>query len=292
MSLLASTRFAIAALVSAGNFAAHAADEPAPAPPSKVSALVSVVGDRLSFARQKKSTGTSVEPMERASAKVSDPMAIDGAVLRGVDRILGRAEPDVQRIFLKVHVPELQTVEPQRRNEASLAAVIAQLQPIAQRQQWDRIYVVTPDYRYSELPGLGSKLHGVGIYVQPLSSERLEDVLQATASSASEFETVNEDGKPNVRGSDVYITLYFVTRIHVLDAKTLKVIESRPHIYHQKIYDFNWTAIDLMQAMPPEKFAARMEQFVERASSASMIDTLGSGAVSAGELKVEPNKKR
>jgi hypothetical protein len=252
----------------------------------KTYALVSLVGDRVSFSKQKKSTGTHLEPIERATVKVNDTMAIDAAVLRGLDRILGRAEPDAKRIFLRVTAPQLQEIRPSERNEAALDFVTGQLRNLPQRAHWDRIYVVTPSYRYSDLPGLGSKINGVGVFVQPLTgvtSENPLDIVPATQSG--EFETIDENGKPNERGSDIYVALYFVTQLTVLDAHTLQVIETRENITQQKIYDFNWTAIDLSAAMKPEVLAARMESFVERAAARSMYEVLGTGAVTSGELK-------
>jgi hypothetical protein len=280
----------MSALASASTLAALSLNSAPAIAENKTYALVSVIGDRVSFSKQKKSTGTHLEPVERSTLKVNEAMAIDAAVLRGLDRILGRAEPQSSRVFLKVNAPHLQDVAPAQRNAAALDFLVSQLRDMPQRMQWDRIYVVTPNYRYSDLPGLGSKLSGVGLYVQPLKNEGLNNPLDIDMSAhAGEFETINEDGKPNERASDIYVAMYFVTQLMVLDARTLQVIDTKDSITQQKIYDFRWTAIDLAAAMKPEILATRMESFVERAAARSMVETLGTGGVSVGELKqVEP----
>lgn len=54
-----------------------------------------------------------------------------------------------------------------------------------QRAEWDRIVVVTPHYRGFERAGLGSKLHGVGIFVQDLNDGRVKKAALGKVSTTS-----------------------------------------------------------------------------------------------------------
>lgn len=85
--------------------------------------------------------------------------------MRGLDRVLDRRFPNTDRVFMRLNPAQLDGVPPHEREHVALERLITELRRMPQRAEWDRIVVVTPHYRGFERAGLGSKLHGVGIFV-------------------------------------------------------------------------------------------------------------------------------
>jgi len=240
----------------------------------KTYALVSAVGDRITYVRQRMQTGTSLEGYSRATLSMSD-RSVDVAVLRGMDRVLARREPDSQRVFLRLSAGELDGVLPEDRERVALEKLRAELQKLPQRTQWDRIYIITPHYRISEMRGLAGKLHGVGIYVQGLETnvDGPNNPITGGQLTIEGPETKLPDGQPGVRSSK-YVALYSHTQMWVLDAKTLGVIANESWLFDEKIYDPQSEALDVAKMLSPEQLAERFESFAERAAGRALAQTV------------------
>lgn len=266
---------------------AGVASDSAPAP--KAFALVSAVGDQITYVRQRMQTGTHFEGYRRATLAIDD-RSIDAAVLRGLDRVIARRHPDSTRVFLRLTSGQLDGVPPEQRERVALEKLRAELAKLPQREKWDQFIVLTPHYRMSEMRGLAGKLHGVGVYVQGLDTNLggLDGTLTGGEITVDGPETKLPDGKPGVRSSR-YIALYAYTQIWVLDAKTLAVIRNEPWLFDEKIYDPNSTAVDIGKMLSPEQLAERFEAFTERAAGRALAQTMP--MVEPGELKVvEPDR--
>jgi hypothetical protein len=262
---------------------AFAQAAPASAAPVKTIALVSAVGDQITYVRQRMQTGTHFEGYRRATLKIDD-RSIDAAVLRGLDRVIARRHPDSQRVFLRLSSGELDGVLPEHRERVALDKLRAELAKLPQRETWDQIIVLTPYYRMSEMRGLASKLHGVGVYVQGMDTNvgDFGNAVTGGQLSVEGPETKLPDGKPGVRSSK-YIALYAYTQIWVLDAKTLAVIKNEPWMFDEKIYDPQSAALDVAKMLSPEQLAERFEAFTERAAGRALAQTMP--MVEAGELR-------
>lgn len=252
-------------------------------PAPKTIALVSAVGDQITYVRQRMQTGTHLEGYRRATLNIDD-RSIDAAVLRGLDRVIARRHPDSQRVFLRLSSGQLDGVKPEHRERVALEKLRTELAKLPQRESWDQIIVLTPYYRMSEMRGLASKLHGVGIYVQGLDSNVGDAGNPVTGGelSVEGAETRLPDGKPGVRSSK-YIALYAYTQIWVLDAKTLAVLKNEPWMFDEKIYDPEAAALDVAKMLSPEQLAERFEAFTERAAGRALAQTMP--MVEAGELR-------
>ena len=268
--------------------AQSAAQQPGTAAP-KTYALVSAVGDRVTYVQQRMQTGTSFEGYQRTTALVNDK-SIDAAILRGMDSVLARREPQSQRVFIRLTPGRLDGIAPEKREQAALNQLTLELQKLPQRAQWDRIYVITPHYRFGEQRGLASKLHGVGVYIQGLetnlTSGSLEGVQGTTTGAVLNVEgdeTRLPDGSAGFN-SRRYVALYAYTQIWVLDAKSLKVIASEPWMFDEKIYDPLSDAIDVAKQLSPEKLAERFESFTERAAGRALAQTVP--VIEVGEPRV------
>lgn len=253
------------------------------AEPPKTIALVSAVGDQINYVRQRMQTGTHFEGYRRATLNIDD-RSIDAAVLRGLDRVIARRHPDSQRVLLRLSSGQLDGVQPEHRERVALEKLRAELAKLPQRDKWDQIIVLTPYYRMSEMRGLASKLHGVGIYVQGMDTN-IGDFGNAVTGgqlSVEGAETKLPDGKPGVRSSK-YIALYAYTQIWVLDAKTLAVVKNEPWMFDEKIYDPLSPVLDVAKMLSPEQLAERFEAFTERAAGRALAQTMP--MVEAGELR-------
>lgn len=260
-----------------------------PATTPKTYALVSAVGDQINYVRQRMQTGTNFEGYRRATLQINDK-SIDSAVLRGMDRVLARREPDSQRVFLRLSPGELDNVLPEHRERVALDKLKTELAKLPQRDTWDRIIIITPHYRMSEMRGLAGKLHGVGVYIQGMDTnvDELNSPITGGQLAVEGPETKMPDGSTGTRSSK-YIALYAYTQIWVLDAKSLAVLQNDAWLFDEKIYDPQSASLDVARQLTPDQLAARFEAFTERAAGRALASTVP--VVEAGDLKVvEPPK--
>jgi hypothetical protein len=266
-------RAALGALAAAACLAQAAGEAPAEAPKPRTYALVSAVGDQFQYVRRRPSVGSHLEPFRRFNAKVPNG-ALDAAVLRGLDRTVAASDPASQRVFIALNPAEIEAVRPAERERIAIGKVVSALESMKQRSGWDRIFVVTPHYRHGEMQGLGSKLGGIGVFIQPLERGRARTLdLDGALEGLDDPDTVTPGGKPS--RSYTYVAPFFYTKLWVIDPKTLQVIDTEERFDYQKIHDPTWTAVDVARNFTPEQLAGQVEKFVERASSRALREAIG-----------------
>jgi hypothetical protein len=220
----------VAALaISAMALASHAsvAQETKAGTPETV-ALVSAVGSQFNFSRESRSVGSNiVDPTRRVNFKVPSN-ALDMAVLRGLDAALDITAPSSEREFIVLRLPEDEGRKGSDREKESFKGLVAQLKDYPGRAKWDKIVAVIPAYQMTTGKNMGSKLHGVGLYVQPLARQKISigDDLQSSSGNIT-VESAAEDGDETTYAPDgsrarssVFVAPYFYTRTITLDAKT------------------------------------------------------------------------
>lgn len=233
-----------------------------------VYALASAIGGQLSRVVANPSVGTHTDPYERVTLRITDH-SLDAMVLRGLDRVVARHAPDSERVFMRLNPLVLDDVPPVEREKVAFERLTAEISRWPQRHQWTRIVIVTPHYRAFERNGLGSRLHGVGLFVQ-----NLENLV--------EYDVVEPDGTPGAQKRNRYVALYYYATVYVLDAKTLEVIESQPWLIDEKIHDSKSDAIHVGNQLDANRLAERIEVFAERASNTALARTL------RGTVEVRP----
>lgn len=251
---------------------AHAQQEAAP---PIVYALVAAVGDQFSLVRQKPQVGTNIiDHFERYMQQIPGD-ALNVAVLRGMDRVVAESDPAIKRVYITLGAAEMEGVAPQERERVAIGKVVSALAQRPERAQWTRIIAVTPRYLFSEREGLGSKLQGIGVYVQPLGSASLgrPEGPDAVGPGGMDPDTVTPEG--NASRSRRFIAPYFYTKIWVLDAKTLEIISSDERYDFRRIYDPMWTANNIEANLSAEELAATVETFVERSSAKALREAIG-----------------
>lgn len=167
----------------------------APTPKPKVYALISAVGDQFTYVTQKESVGSNIlDHYDRKVIKIPND-AINASVLRGLDRAIEQRDPGSKRILARLNPLEMNGVLPVEREKVAMKKLLESLETLPQRQEWDTIIVVTPKFQFSERKGMGSKLEGMGIYVQPLTGSSLNLDGGADILGSEGEETITPNGK-------------------------------------------------------------------------------------------------
>jgi hypothetical protein len=255
-------------------------------PKPKVYALVSAIGSEITYVRQRQQTGTHLPPYRRYTLPVPDA-SVDTMVLRGLDRAVAQEDPDSKRIYLRLAPEEVRGVLPYKRGDVLAGKVAAALDRMPERGEWDRIILVTPRYVGGAREGMGEKLHGIGIYVQPLGRNVAGNV-DSDLETATDPDTVSPSGEKST--SYKYVAPYFYAQIWILDAKTMQVLETRERYDFQRLYDPKSTAIDVAKQIPVEQLAELVERFVERASSHALNESIGEVIVKEPRI-IDPRNK-
>ncbi|HVG04753.1 MAG TPA: hypothetical protein VM937_07390 [Burkholderiaceae bacterium] len=240
-----------------------------------VFAIASAIGGQLNYIVAKQHVGSNLDPYERTTLSVPD-YSLDAIVMRGIDRVVAHRFPDTDRVFMRLNPSQLDGVAPPDRERVAFARLTAELQQMPERAGWDRIVVVTPHYRGFERAGLGSKMHGLGMFVQGLNED--------STASEGRYEVIEPDGTPGRMRKNNYIALYYYAKLFILDAKTLQVLEESPWLIDEKIHNTSSDAINIAKSLTIEQLSSRLEAFAEKASGEALNKTLR-GTIVPGEIK-------
>lgn len=256
---------------------------PTPAPAAstpKTFALIAAVGDQFQYVRQKESVGSHFEPYIRRNMQVPDN-TLNHAVLRGLDRAVAADFPDSERVFLAMRSDfTAEGVLPQDREAATMRRVMDMLKKNPARKDWDQIIVVTPKWLMSERQGMGAKLSGIGMYVQPLGSE-----LDPTGDFIDDI--VEDTAREQVR-SRRFVAPFFYVQVTTLDAKTLKTLRSESRYDFRKVVNKESAALDVEYGFTPEQLASTLTRFVETSALRAVNEKADTGTVQVGPVKTLP----
>ena len=242
----------------------------------KTYALVSAIGNEISYVRQRRSTGTNISPYRRYPVHVPDG-SLDAAVLRGLDRAVAQEDPDSKRVFLRLAPDQLTGIHGVNRGGVISRRVMDDLEHAAERKDWDRIILVTPRFVNVGSSHMGDKLQGIGIYVQPIgrSLEVLngdETISSGELATSSDPDTFSPDGTAS--SSYTFTAPYFYADIWIIDARTLQVLEKKERYDFVRYYDPDG-GIDPSANLPTTVLAQKLTTFVERASSKAFHEAVG-----------------
>jgi hypothetical protein len=252
--------------------------------PPRTYALVSAIGSTFLYVKPRMSTGTHMEAYQRAEMTVPDT-SLDAAALRGLEKIVKLSDPTAKFVYLRLNPEEFAKIDAPQKGAVAVGKLASAFDRMPERKDWYQILVVTPRYVASERAGLGSKLSGIGVYVQPLDRGVLG---QNGAIGADPYTdepgegAVTPDGKPVQSGS--FVAPFFYTQVWVLDAATLQVIHTTERFDFQRIRDPSVASIKIENEVPPEKLGPMVETFVEQASARAAREAIG--VVTVGEPKV------
>ncbi len=283
-------RLALAVLFSAMAMVAVAQTAPAsanvPTERQKTHVLVSAVGDRFTMVRQREQVGSNViDNFYRSTFNVPNNL-LNNVVLRGLDRAVAAEDPNSKRIFMTLAPAELNGVLPQDREKVAIGKLVSGLENHPDRKNWDKIYVVTPKFLLSEYSGMGPKLQGFGVYIQPLKGGKIDDIESGTeidATNNAESDTLDPEGD-GVK-SKVYVAPFSYLSLYVLDAKTMNVLEKNTRHDFRKLFDPKSTALDVAKSIDLAFLGENIESLVERSVMKAVKDVEDKVRIEVGDVK-------
>lgn len=252
---------------------------------TKAVALVAAIGEQIEVVRQKESTGSRFEPFARQRLPINGP-ALNHAVLRGLDRAIAESDPQAQRVLLQWNPPhetlvQLDDASGAKREAMILDALKKHLGTLSDRQQWDRIEAILPTYQYGEKRGMGSKLSGIGIFVQPLLNTRIGmgENGELTSSSGQNDAVIHPDtGKP--ARSTTYVAPYMYFERITLDARTLEVLSRNRYYESVRYFKPEAQEEDPLAQMPLPQLLGKLVEQIERSAYKSVRGTANEVRVS------------
>ena len=230
------------------------------------------------------STGSHISPFRRQTASAQNDI-LNRLVLHSLDKALASIDPRSKRVSFALSGLQMDQVAPPQRESVAMHSVVAELEKLPQRQEWDRIVVATPAYRALELNGLANKLQGFGLFAQPLCQH-----------CPVSFDGNPSTGMANTGGVDAvtsedetirartYIAPYSYIQIWVLDPKTLAVIDRQQRFDSLKLAEPEYKGV----AMTPEYLVGRVSQLID----ASVGDAVMRSEVNLRRGKAEVGEPR
>jgi hypothetical protein len=156
----------------------QAATEAANSVKPRVYALVAAVGEQFSVVYEVQSIGSHLSPYRRSTTEVPNNI-LNRLALHGLDKAIANIDPDSTRIYMAFSAAQMAGVAPSERESVAISKIVAELEKMPERKEWDRIVIATPAYRALELNGLASKLQGFGLFSEPLCQGRCGDDLRS-----------------------------------------------------------------------------------------------------------------
>ena len=289
----------LALLALALPLAAAAAAPTVPSTPQTV-ALLAAIGDRVEFVRQLKLSSSRAEPYKRQTVQVSGE-SLNHAVLRGLDKALTEEEPSAQHVLLEWAMPadvakKLAKARGGERQDIVLASLTEHLSSLPERQNWDRIEVIVPAYSDLEMQGVGTKLSGIGVYLQPLAPQTFDLDGMADGSAGNAVVTSDDDGDyrtVNPRTGEkahasTYVAPFMYFERLTYDAKTMALIKRERHFDNTKYADPDSTALDVGSQMSSAELIGKLVESVERSAYKSIRQVTSEVTVSEPKLVTAP----
>jgi hypothetical protein len=261
----------------------QAAIEPVNPATPKAIALVAAIGDRFSVIYEVEGKGSHLEPFRRSVIEAPDDL-LNRIALQTLDREVARARPDDKRIYLSLPAAPVYRVAPALRESHAIAKVIAELEKMPQRLEWDRILVVTPAYRAHEHDGMASKLQGFGIFMQPLKSGLSNFLAVPAYRDVLAGDDVDTPGD-GIRRSETYLAPFAYLAITILDPKTLAVIDTQRRFDSLKLADPLSGSLDISQSFSRDYLARRVVGLIEKSIHEAVQQTELAGKVEIREIR-------
>lgn len=265
----------LAGLVTGQAYADAASESIKPGEP-KVYALIAAVGEQFTVVSDVQVTGSHLSNYRRSTSQVQNNI-LNRIALYGLDSAIAKIDPASKRIYMSLTTTQMDSVAPSKRDEAAIGAVVAELEKMPERAQWERIVVATPAYRALDLDGMASKLQGFGVF-----SERLCKTGCATFLGGIPRELTPEplDGVDAVTRDDekikarTFLAPFSYIAVWVLDPKTLAVLDKQQGFDNQKLAEpHHKPALDLSQSDAQQYLLGRMVTLINTSIGAAVMNS-------------------
>src|SRR5215471_8519127 len=218
-------------------FAQEAASPATPVKP-RVYALLAAIGEDFTLVTEVSRTGTHLSPYRRQTERVPGD-SLNRMALYSLDQAVSKIDPASTRIYMTLPAASMQGIAPSQRASVAMAKIVAELEKLPQRREWDRIVVATPAYQALEANGLGSKLQGFGTFAQSQCQAscggfRLADHVAAAAAEPPDGvdAVTSEDKAIKAR---TFLAPFSYIEVWVVDPKTLAVLDQQRSLSSQKL---------------------------------------------------------
>ena len=269
--------------VATGSAYGQAATEPVNSVTPRVYALVAAVGEQFSVVSEVESIGSHLSPYRRRTVEVPNNI-LNRLALHGLDMAIANIDPDSKRIYMAFSAPQMAGIAPSQREDVAISTIVAELEKMPQRLEWDRIVIATPAYRALELNGLASKLQGFGLFSEPLCQGRCGDDLHSLGQDGVDAVT-SEDKTIRAR---TYIAPFSYIEVWVLDPKSLAILDKQQGFDSQKLGEPRYKRLDLSQTGGQKYVTGRISSLIELSVGGAVMhsELNRRGKVEVGEPKV------
>src|SRR5579863_705074 len=131
--------------------------------------VIAAVGEQFTvmFRASRVALGTNIKPnFSRKSVTVKNNV-LNRFVMHSMDEALAKADPTSKRLFMTLRPKDMDAENVKGREQVAIDEVIADLKGMPEREEWDRIVVVTPAYKAFDYNGVDGQLAGFGVFYQP-----------------------------------------------------------------------------------------------------------------------------
>ncbi len=276
--------------LTAGQAYGQAAPESTEQP--RVYALIAAVGEEFTVVSDVMSTGSHLSNYRRRTSEVQNNI-LNRIALHGLDSAIAKIDPASKRIYMSLAAARMDGVAPSKRDEVAIGAVVAELEKMPERAQWERIVVATPAYRALDLNGMPSKLQGFGVFSEQLCQAGCPNGLDGVP---RELDPEPLDGVDALTSEDknikarTFLAPFSYIEIWVLDPKTLAVLDKQQGFDNQKLAEpVHKPSLDLSQSDAQKYLAGRVVTLISTSIGAAVMHSEINerrGKVEVGEPKV------
>jgi hypothetical protein len=242
----------------------------------RVYALIAAVGEQFTVVSDVQTTGSHLSPYRRHTTEVQNNI-LNRITLHSLDAAIAKVDPASKRIYMSLSAPLMDGVEPSRREEIAIGAVVAELKKMPEHAQWDRIVVATPAYRALELHGMASKLQGFGVFSERLCQAGCGNFLERVPrwldpEPLDGVDAVTSDNE-NIKAR-TFLAPFSYIAIWVLDPATLTVLDKQQGFDNQKLAErHHKPSLDLSQGDTQKYVTGRIVSLIEVSIGAAVMQS-------------------
>ena len=229
-------------------------------------ALVAAMGDQFFAQWEFRGTGSRLPNYGRRSLDVKDE-GINKLALASIDGAVRKMHPDVERVYLVVPLSKDSHGRVRDAEAIAFETAVEALRARPDRDQWQRIVLITPTNRIKGEDGLAADTQGMGMFTQGLCQTDVRDC-DKRRSTTSGVEVTTPKGEKVT--SDRFVAPYFFAKIWVLDPQSLQVLDSEVVMDHAKYNDPASDAMDQNEVLDRKFLLTRIVEQVE-ASTATAV---------------------
>ena len=253
-------------------------------------ALLSALGNRFEVIHVGQQTGSHLEAAKR-EAYMADANLINRLVLQGLDRAVKRLDPDSHRVYLSMDPGwDSRYRGPRQKLPDSVLRELRKMD----RSSWDRLLVAVPAQRVEDKDGLGRRLQGMGLYVQPQCQSDM-GFGNRMGSCENSFRPASGPEAHTPKGETMaannFIAPYTFLEVWVMDPRTLEVIDRSTHYGHRKLADDSGNITGLIAGWHDDFLATQIVEVVQHAAREAVEDAGLRGKVQVHERGPVPAAK-